>query len=81
MSTKNDRLRKHTEAAEAWIRGEAADLREGNPDRAEKIATEIEQQARIETVERIRERFDFDPCHECDNSDRAHAALDEEAAR
>jgi hypothetical protein len=31
-------------------------------------------------VERIRARFDFDPCHECDNASIAHNALDAEAS-
>jgi hypothetical protein len=33
------------------------------------------------TVERIRAALDLGPCHECENADEIHRALDDEAAR
>ena len=41
----------------------------------------IESEAQRLTVERLRQRFDFDPCHECDNAEAAYVALAREETR
>jgi hypothetical protein len=87
-----ERLRDHLiasegEAQEAQVTLQealAAERKAGRDEAIDSFTDRIDgllDSAHKATVERIRAALDLGPCHECENSDEIHRALDAEAAR